>query len=247
MSLTALIDADILVYQEAAAGQKDFKWDNGAESRHVQPFEDVVEKAEKQLAKLVQEVKASAVALAFTDTAGNFRKKMYPPYKRTRREKPEHHKALMEHFMGEYPSYWRPGLEGDDILGILATHPTLIRGKKVVVSIDKDLKTIPCDLYNPGKGTRGVVTVEEADRFHLWQTVVGDPTDEYPGCPGIGPTKAQRAFDAGGATWSTVVSIFVARGLTEEDALMQARCARILRHTDYDFKRKEPILWTPST
>ncbi len=249
MALTALIDADILVYKEAAAGQKDFKWDNGAESRHVAPFEDVKENAEKELAKLVQEVKATAVILCFTDTVGNFRKKLYPPYKATRREKPEHHKALMEYLMAEYPSYWRPGLEGDDIMGILATHPTLVKGPKVVVSIDKDMNTIPCDLYNPGKGTRKRVTVEEADYSHLFQTLTGDSVDEYPGCPRIGPTKAAQALEWGQeeglSAWQSVVGVYESRGLTEADALVQARCARILRHTDYNFKTKEPILWTP--
>jgi DNA polymerase-1 len=34
-------------------------------------------------------------------------------------------------------------------------------------------------------------------------------------------------------------------GLSEEYMLRQARLARILRASDYDFKRKEPILWLP--
>ena len=29
------------------------------------------------------------------------------------------------------------------------------------------------------------------------------------------------------------------------DALVQARVARILRNTDFNFKTKEPTLWTP--
>ncbi len=32
-----------------------------------------------------------------------------------------------------------------------------------------------------------------------------------------------------------------------EDALQTARVARILRHTDYNFKTKEPILWQPTS
>ena len=38
---------------------------------------------------------------------------------------------------------------------------------------------------------------------------------------------------------------FEKKGLTEDDALLQARVARILRASDYDFKKKEPIMWTP--
>ena len=34
--------------------------------------------------------------------------------------------------------------------------------------------------------------------------------------------------------------------MTEEDALVNARLARILTTEDYDYGKKEPILWTPS-
>ena len=33
--------------------------------------------------------------------------------------------------------------------------------------------------------------------------------------------------------------------MTEEDALVNARLARILTVDDYDSEKKEPILWTP--
>jgi DNA polymerase I len=38
----------------------------------------------------------------------------------------------------------------------------------------------------------------------------------------------------------------VKEGLTEDDALLQARLARILRADEYDFKAKRPILWEPT-
>ena len=34
--------------------------------------------------------------------------------------------------------------------------------------------------------------------------------------------------------------------MTEEDALVNARLARILTTDDYDHAKKEPILWTPT-
>ena len=46
--------------------------------------------------------------------------------------------------------------------------------------------------------------------------------------------------------WEGIVSHFHKAGLTERDALIQARCARILRHGEYDFKKKKVILWTPN-
>ena len=38
---------------------------------------------------------------------------------------------------------------------------------------------------------------------------------------------------------------FEDKGLTEEDALLNARLARILTDEDYDSKEKQPKLWTP--
>ena len=45
--------------------------------------------------------------------------------------------------------------------------------------------------------------------------------------------------------WTCIVSAYEKVGLTEADALIQARCARILRHGEYDFKKQKVILWTP--
>jgi hypothetical protein len=46
-------------------------------------------------------------------------------------------------------------------------------------------------------------------------------------------------------TWLAVVNAFEAKGLTAAHALVQAAWHRILRHTDYSYKTKEPTLWNP--
>ncbi len=61
----------------------------------------------------------------------------------------------------------------------------------------------------------------------------------------IGPKTASRLLDEA-ANWDTVVNAYEKAGLTEEDALVQARVARILRASDYDQSTQEPILWTPT-
>jgi DNA polymerase-1 len=68
----------------------------------------------------------------------------------------------------------------------------------------------------------------------------------------VGKVKAAQILDSivEDATpqqrWETVVSVFEKAGLTEQDALTQARLARILRWSDWDNTKKEPILWSPS-
>jgi hypothetical protein len=45
--------------------------------------------------------------------------------------------------------------------------------------------------------------------------------------------------------WPRVLEAYTKAGLTEADALTQARLARILRWSDWDAKERKPILWTP--
>lgn len=45
--------------------------------------------------------------------------------------------------------------------------------------------------------------------------------------------------------WQAMMSLYAKEGVSEADALIQFQVARILRTTDYDFKKKEPILWVP--
>ena len=73
---------------------------------------------------------------------------------------------------------------------------------------------------------------------------MGDATDGYSGCPGIGPKTAEKVLEQG-CDWATVVGCFKAKGLSEEAALIQARVARICHAKDYDFEKKEVILWNP--
>ncbi len=83
----------------------------------------------------------------------------------------------------------------------------------------------------------------------MYQTLTGDSTDGYKGCPKVGPVAAARLLEPlmgePAGMWIAVLLSFKKAGLTEADALVQARVARILRHTDYDFTNKLPILWTP--
>jgi DNA polymerase-1 len=45
--------------------------------------------------------------------------------------------------------------------------------------------------------------------------------------------------------WPKVVEAYAKKALSEDVALQMARIARICQRDDYDYKRKEVILWTP--
>jgi DNA polymerase-1 len=114
--------------------------------------------------------------------------------------------------------------------------------------MDKDLLTIPGRMFHLNQKLEGKwVESNEKDgnRQFLLQSLMGDATDGYGGCPGIGPKTAEKLLDKHGAVWATVEQAYIKAGLTKEDAVMNARMARILRATDWDFEKEEPILWTP--
>jgi DNA polymerase-1 len=91
------------------------------------------------------------------------------------------------------------------------------------------------------------ITPEDGAKWHLIQTLAGDNTDGYSGVPGIGVKRAEKIFEDKGYTWKAVVETFEDKGMTEADALTNARLARILTVDDYDSEKKEPILWSPKT
>lgn len=248
MNRTLLIDGDVIAYTAASAVEHEYDW--GDDLWTVHSDVDEARKAARQaIDSLGEKLKADHVVLAFSDKE-NFRKTFFPDYKGNRvgKRKPIALKELKLHLADEFETWVRPGLEGDDVLGILSTHPKLFPGEKIIVSIDKDFKTVPGYFFNPQKDTQPqFITDATADHWHLMQTLMGDATDGYPGCPGVGPKKAAGIlFEYADDPWAGVVAAYEKAGLTEEDAITQARCARILRYSDYDFKNKEPILWHPA-
>ena len=250
--ITLLIDADVLAYQAANGEQRVTDWGDGVTSVAMGTLEEGIEDVLRACESFKERLCATKYVLCLTHPE-QYRKKLLPTYKANRGEKPLLVDPIRNALVEKHGAVRRPGLEGDDVLGIYATHPKLILGKKIVVSIDKDLLQVPGTTYLPHKDELREVTLEDGDYLHMMQTLTGDPTDNYKGCPGIGPVKAEAILHAPNgdrygawSAWQAVIAAYESRGLTEADALVQARVARILRHTDYDFKRKEPILWTPS-
>lgn len=235
------VDADLLVYNIGYASERTLDFGDG----WVAPVADSHEaeqRLEAEVAKVKEQVEGGEIVFCLSDIESNFRKDLYPPYKANRRvgrSRPLLFDWIRGWICNRGESLILPGLEADDVLGILATEEDAI-----MVSIDKDLLCVPGTLVNPGQGwSRQVITPEAADRFHLEQTLIGDRVDNYPGCPKVGDATAPRLLKEG--TWGEVVAAFERAGLTEEDALVQARLARILRTENYNPTTEEVTLWNP--
>jgi len=235
-----LIDADFVVYKNCAAAETELDFGNDV-IVVTSNFSDAYTAVSRELSRIQNKFGTFSDLILFFSDSINFRKKILPEYKGHRnRKKPCGYKRVINALREEYKVIIKPTLEADDAMGIYSTkYPG-----NCIVSPDKDMKQIPGQLYNLDE--QFTVTNEEGAVWHLIQTLSGDQTDGYSGVPGIGVKRAEALFKERGYSWRTVVEAFEDKGLTEDDALVNARLARILTKDDYDFKRKKPILWTPT-
>lgn len=262
--------------------EKEIDWGNQVHTLHVN-YEEARSVVQSKILDLQSLFTPRSTVCCFTGP-DNFRYEVWDRYKSNRygARKPLCFAQLRDEILGgdfcDVIGRRHPRLEADDLLGILATKPG--NESHVLVSRDKDFGTVPCirylgeaeTLFGPGRTT--IVTQEAADRFHLQQTLQGDTSDGYPGCPGVGEETAREMLEGGlrfvprrheilkgkrkGETeirwektggakpWETVQSCYARAGLGEDDALTQARLARILRWEDWDNDKQEVKLWTPS-
>lgn len=273
-----IFDADIVAYKAASTAEIQMTDEDGSILFWGVDLKTAIGLADNYVSKCVELLKGTPV-MAFSDPSRNyFRKQVLPEYKanRTGGKPPIGLMEVKRHLEETYETHIFEGLEGDDVMGILGTNPKFKAGEtKILVSEDKDLRTIPAWHYNPEKDNGPVkVSDKEADDFFYCQTLSGDATDGYSGCQGIGMETAKKIvaephllipyehyFKTGPRkglsetrytkeptdnVWESIVSYYKKAGLTEQDALTQARCARILRIEDYDLMKREVKLWEPS-
>lgn len=249
--LTFLIDADMFAFIACSSREQEIDWGDDIWTLHANfgdvraTFCDMVDAAIDRALQLMQTDADFKVTFCFSDKSGDyFRKHILPTYKGNRegKRKPVCYRALVDWVKETYTVLEVPSLEADDVIGIKATEAP---HRTVIVSGDKDMQCLPGYQYDFIRDTFLDVTEAEADRHFLYQTLMGDATDGYGGCPGVGKVSAAKLLDAD-CSWQAVVAAYKKKGLSEADALANARCARILRNTDYDREKGEVILWTPS-
>lgn len=244
-----LIDADIVIFQHAAVNEEEFVWDEDVTSKVTDV--DSAKKGIDHFHRMILEDTNTESAVYCFSSKPNFRYDVLPTYKHNRKgkDRPEMLGELRRYIEWNYETKTKPKLEADDVMGILAT---ISPNKYIIASIDKDLKQIPG--YHYKWATRWAdaelfeVSKEEADFYFYRQVLMGDPTDGYSGCPNVGKKRSKKILEAveDGDYWKAVVETYESKGLTEEDALVQARVARILRKEDWDFENDCHKLWKPT-
>lgn len=197
--IALILDADYLVFSAMAGAEEETDWGDD-----VWTLTCDHNKAWESFTSAVQRIRErrkawgdAKVVMCFTDEH-NWRKDILPTYKANRKKtrKPVGYRAFVERVMecDEWVSFKRPTLEGDDCMGILGTAPSLVGcDSAVIVSCDKDFKTIPnCEFFWLTTGEILKHDDEQADYWHYFQTLTGDTTDGYGGVKGIGADTAHE-------------------------------------------------------
>lgn len=206
MKRKLLIDGDVIAFTAASAVQKIHEDSFG----FVQPFANRQEGeavVDNMIAGLQTIMGTKDFVVVLSDPKDNWRFDVMPTYKRHRVEpfagavRPLLLKPLKQYLVDNYGAFFWEGLEADDVLGIMSTEPQDTE-ERIICGKDKDFKTIPGkyhklkDLTSSGKPIILEVTPWEATRFHMFQTLKGDMTDGYGGCPNIGDRRAEELLDS---------------------------------------------------
>lgn len=256
--MNILFDADIFLYHACTGVEELYIWEQDLHTL-VSDAREARQRMESDLhgvqKRVEQWLSAKLTPILCFSGANNWRKLAFPFYKANRifQRRPIAFRSVKEWFIKNWDCRVWEGLEADDVLGILSTRD---ENDNIIISEDKDLKGIPGWLYNPAKDDHPkLISLEQADHFHMFQALTGDKVDGYPGCPDIGPVKALQALGEPGKhsvpeMWERVLRLYrrslggLDDALADEIATTQAKVARILREGEWDFEKKE-CLWNP--
>jgi len=164
------------------------------------------------LLKIIKEQKPDYAAAAFDRPEPTFRDEIFREYKAHRPPAAEeliHQIVKARELFQKFgiPSFEMNGYEADDIIATLVSKFREVEDLKIVI-LTGDLDTLQLVQKNkvvvqtPKKGLSETVTYNEAavvERFGLpppkmpdYKALVGDPSDNVPGVPGIGPKTAAK-------------------------------------------------------
>lgn len=248
--MTALVDADSIIYRVGFAIEDKVIWNEaeaeaGLEEPEIEYYTDLnacFRTIDQHIENILFATEADDVFLVFTGK-NNFRENNPLGYKEHRKElrKPEGFDEIKKYIQGKYHSKICDGYEADDYV----VYEYLNSNKDYVLcAIDKDvLYQTPGTHYNYITDDYVVVTEVEALRFGYYQCLVGDVSDGYKGCPGIGKVKASKILEeltTEKEMWLAVVAAYEEKGLTIDDAINTMRLASM-----HQLTAKGVVLWDP--
>lgn len=148
----------------------------------------------------------------------NWRKEYYPDYKANRKdkEKPPMYDIILNELYNKYEIVSLPNLEADDTCRIIYEDNQNYAVRKLLVSIDKDFHSFPCELYDPLHDKQYVINEAEANYNLMKQIIMGDKADNIRGLEGYGEVKTLKFLDDEPRTLEDVRELFREKGQLED-------------------------------
>lgn len=260
MSMTALVDADIILYEIGFASQVKIDGDIFPD-----PVEEVNQRVDNKIKEICAAVYATEDPVLYLTGKGNFRYDIAKQrdYKGNRKQiKPFHYNYIKAYLQAKWGAIVVDGMEADDALAIHQT--ARIKEKDTIIcSRDKDLKQVPGFHYGWECGKQGSFGPEWVDElggirlvspkklvgtgylFFLSQVLTGDSTDTYDGAAGCGPIGARDVLEGAGTYADGVARVleYYEKKYPEngrERMKEQAQLAWMVRELDADGK---PVMW----
>lgn len=151
----------------------------------------------------------------------NWRKQYYPDYKANRKdkEKPPMYDIILNELYNNYNIQSLQNLEADDTCRIIYEDNKTFATRKLLVSIDKDFHSFPCELYDPLHDKQYNINQAEADYNLMKQIIMGDKADNIQGLEGYGEVKATKFMDDEPRTLEDIKQLFKEKGQLKDFAI----------------------------
>ncbi|MBR4937233.1 MAG: DNA polymerase I, partial [Bacteroidaceae bacterium] len=163
------------------------------------------------LEDVLRNEKPDYIGIAFDPAGPTFRHEEYPEYKAQRESTPEDIRRsvpIIKDIIRAYniPILEVPGFEADDVIGTMAVRAAEAGLEVRMLTPDKDYAQLVRPgilMCRPGHGTKGMEilgTAEVCEKYgieHPRQVIdllglMGDASDNIPGCPGVGEKTATK-------------------------------------------------------
>lgn len=197
-------------------------WSIGYETRaEAEPLENALALVKRQLTRVSEKLDRDGYRFErlelFITGKGNFREQIAKvrPYKGNRilMEKPVHYHSIRRYLSNRWMARTINGWEADDEVAMQAALEGYDPSQVMIVSQDKDLRTVPGLLFNYRSNAYEMISQQAALVNFYRQIITGDATDNIVGVHKAGPAKAVGIITTDMTEtdmWNAVVQEFAA-------------------------------------
>jgi DNA polymerase-1 len=217
------------------------------------------------LLRVIRDFKPTYLAVCFDEKEKTFRHEALESYQAQRPKMADELSSQIQKAKDvvsafNIPIFSKPGYEADDVIGTLAEKT---KEEVVIITGDKDILQLVnkrIKVFLPIKGlSEGKLMGEEEVKIKMgvtpelipdYKALVGDPSDNYPGVPGIGPKTAINLLDEFGSVGGVYKNLKKIPEKTreklvqgEESAQLSHKLATLVIDLPLDFKLEEADKW----